>query len=102
MDCSELINFFGRTGYNARRLAEAAATVREMIDSDSTICLTLAGAMTPRGLGKTIATMIEHGFRAWIVRQGQMFIMTSICLIYGPPGHYDVDDDLLYEINVRI
>ncbi|MFZ0346287.1 MAG: deoxyhypusine synthase, partial [Nitrososphaeraceae archaeon] len=44
MDCSELIDFFGRTGYNARRLAEAAATVREMIDSDSTICLTLAGA----------------------------------------------------------
>jgi deoxyhypusine synthase len=70
MDCTELIDFFGRTGYNARRLAEAAATVKEMIDSESTVCLTLAGAMTPIGLGKTVATMIENGFIDWIVSTG--------------------------------
>ena len=58
MTCSELIDFFGQTGYNARRLAEAAEIIKEMIESDATICLTLAGAMTPIGLGKTIRIMI--------------------------------------------
>jgi deoxyhypusine synthase len=70
MNCSELIDFFSQTGYNARRLAEAADTLEEMINSGATICLTLAGAMTPIGLGKAIATMIENGFIDWIVSTG--------------------------------
>jgi deoxyhypusine synthase len=99
MDCTELIDFFGRTGYNARRLAEAAATVKEMIDSDSTVCLTLAGAMTPIGLGKTVATMIENGFIDWIVSTGAN-VYHDLHFAYDLPvrqGHHDVDDDLLYE-----
>jgi deoxyhypusine synthase len=99
MDCTELIDFFGRTGYNARRLAEAAATVKEMIDSDSTVCLTLAGAMTPIGLGKTVATMIENGFIDWIVSTGAN-VYHDLHFAYDLPvrqGYHDVDDDLLYE-----
>jgi deoxyhypusine synthase len=99
MDCTELIDFFGRTGYNARRLAEAAATVKKMIDSDSTVCLTLAGAMTPIGLGKTVATMIENGFIDWIVSTGAN-VYHDLHFAYDLPvrqGYYDVDDDLLYE-----
>jgi deoxyhypusine synthase len=99
MDCTELIDFFGRTGYNARRLAEAATTVKEMIDSNSTVCLTLAGAMTPIGLGKTVATMIENGFIDWIVSTGAN-VYHDLHFAYDLPvrqGHYDVDDDLLYE-----
>ena len=70
-----------------------------MIDSDSTICLTLAGAMTPIGLGKTIATMIENGFIDWIVSTGAN-VYHDLHFAYDLPvrqGHYDVDDDLLYE-----
>jgi deoxyhypusine synthase len=99
MNCSELIDFFSQTGYNARRLAEAAETIREMIDSDATICLTLAGAMTPIGLGKAIATMIEHGFIDWIVSTGAN-VYHDLHFAYDLPvrhGYYNVDDDILYK-----
>jgi deoxyhypusine synthase len=99
MSCSELIDFFSQTGYNARRLAEAAETIREMIDSDATICLTLAGAMTPIGLGKAIATMIEHGFIDWIVSTGAN-VYHDLHFAYDLPvrqGYYNVDDDILYK-----
>jgi deoxyhypusine synthase len=99
MKCSELIDFFSQTGYNARRLAEAAETIREMIDSDATICLTLAGAMTPIGLGKVIATMIKRGFIDWIVSTGAN-VYHDLHFAYDLPvrqGYYNVDDDILYK-----
>ena len=97
MDCSELINFL--VELVTMLAAEPKAIVKEMIDSDSTICLTLAGAMTPIGLGKTIATMIENGFIDWIVSTGAN-VYHDLHFAYDLPvrqGHYDVDDDLLYE-----
>jgi deoxyhypusine synthase len=99
MNCSELIDFFGQTGYNARRLAEAADTLEEMINSGATVCLTLAGAMTPIGLGKAIATMIENGFIDWIVSTGAN-VYHDLHFAYDLPvrqGYHDVDDDVLYE-----
>ena len=99
MDCSELIDFFGQTGYNARRLAEAAETLAEMINSGATVCLTLAGAMTPIGLGKAIARMIESGFIDWIVSTGAN-VYHDLHFAYDLPvrqGYHDVDDDILYE-----
>ena len=41
MTVSQLIDFFGATGYNARRLAEAARMMAEMLRTKSTVCLTL-------------------------------------------------------------
>src|ERR687891_1900883 len=99
MNCSELVNFFGQTGYNARRLAEAAEILEKMINSGATVCLTLAGAMTPIGLGKTIATMIESGFIDWIVSTGAN-VYHDLHFAYDLPvrqGYHDVDDDILYE-----
>jgi deoxyhypusine synthase len=98
MTVSQLIDFFGSTSYNARRLAEAAEIMKNMIDMGSTICLTLAGAMTPIGMGKTIATMIEHGFIDWIVTTGAN-VYHDLHFAYGLPvrqGHFNVDDDILY------
>lgn len=98
MTVSQLIGFYGSTGYNARRLAEAAYTLKEMIDTNSTVCLTLAGAMTPIGLGKTISAMIEAGFVDWIVSTGAN-IYHDFHFAYDLPvrqGHFDVDDDTLY------
>jgi deoxyhypusine synthase len=98
MTVSQLIGFYGSTGYNARRLAEAAYTLKEMIDTNSTVCLTLAGAMTPIGLGKTISAMIEAGFVDWIVSTGAN-IYHDLHFAYDLPvrqGHFDVDDDTLY------
>ena len=98
MTIPNLIKFYGATGYNARRLAEAAETMRDMINAGSTVCLTLAGAMTPIGMGKAISQMIEAGFIDWIVATGAN-VYHDLHFAYGLPvkqGHFDVDDDILY------
>jgi deoxyhypusine synthase len=98
MTVQQLINFYGSTGYNARRLAEAAEMLKEMIDTDSTVCLTLAGAMTPIGIGRTISAMIDAGFIDWIVSTGAN-VYHDLHFAYDLPvrqGHFDVDDDILY------
>jgi deoxyhypusine synthase len=98
MTVSQLIDLFGKTGYNARRLAEAAEIMIKMVESNATICLTIAGAMTPIGLGKIISTMMENGFIDWIVTTGAN-AYHDLHFAYDLPvrqGHFDVDDDILY------
>ena len=98
MTVSQLINFFAATAYNARRLAEAAEIMKHMIETNSTVCLTLAGAMTPIGMGKAIAAMIENGFIDWIVTTGAN-VYHDLHFAYDLPvrqGHFNVDDDILY------
>lgn len=98
MTISQLVDFFGSTGYNARRLFEAANIMKEMIDTGSTICLTLAGAMTPIGMGNTIKTLIENGYIDWIVTTGAN-VYHDLHFAYDLPvrqGHFQVDDDILF------
>ncbi len=98
MTISDLISFFGSTGFNARRLSEAAAMFKKMIETDATTCLTISGAMTPIGLGKSISTLIERGFIDWIITTGAN-AYHDLHFAYGLPvrqGHFDVDDDILY------
>jgi deoxyhypusine synthase len=98
MTIPRLIEFYNSTGYNARRLAEAAEMLQEMIDTNSTVCVTLAGAMTPIGLGVTISEMIEAGFIDWIVSTGAN-VYHDLHFAYNLPvrqGHFDVNDDILY------
>src|SRR5215475_13162852 len=98
MTVTDLIEYFGSTGYNARRLAEAASMFKQMIDNNTTICLTLAGAMTPVGLGMVIKKMIEKGFIDWIVSTGAN-IYHDLHFAYGLPvrqGYFNVDDDILF------
>jgi deoxyhypusine synthase len=98
MTIPRLIEFYNSTGYNARRLAEAAEMLQDMINTNSTVCLTLAGAMTPIGLGVTISEMIEAGFIDWIVSTGAN-VYHDLHFAYNLPvrqGHFDVNDDILY------
>jgi deoxyhypusine synthase len=98
MSICDLISFYGSTGFNARRLSEAAKMFKKMIDTDATICLTISGAMTPIGLGKSISTMIEKGFVDWIITTGAN-AYHDLHFAYDLPvrqGHFDVDDDILY------
>ena len=98
MSISNLIDFYKSSGFNARRLAEAAHMFKKMIDSEATICLTISGAMTPIGLGKTFSTMIENGFIDWIITTGAN-AYHDLHFAYDLPvrqGHFDVDDDILY------
>ena len=59
--------------YNAARLNEAARLyAQEMLDpeKDVTIGLTMAGALTPAGLGGCVITLMEHGFVDFIISTG--------------------------------
>lgn len=71
MDVIELIeNSF--TAYNSARLKEACHVFAEkMLTEDSIIGISLAGALTPAGFGKScIVPLIEHGFIDWISSTG--------------------------------
>jgi len=59
--------------YNAARLHEAARLyVEKMLDpeQDVTIGMTIAGALTPAGLGGCILTLLENGFVDFIISTG--------------------------------
>lgn len=59
--------------YNSARLNEAARLYsQEMLDpeKDVTIGLTMAGALTPAGLGGCIITLMENGFVDFIISTG--------------------------------
>jgi deoxyhypusine synthase len=59
--------------YNAGRVNEAARLyANRMLDpeQDVTICLTIAGAMTPAGVGGSIITLMERGAIDFIVSTG--------------------------------
>ena len=59
--------------YNAGRLNEAARLYAGRMldpDQDVTICLTIAGAMTPAGIGGGIITLMERGAIDFIVSTG--------------------------------
>ena len=58
--------------YNGRRLREACRLfARKMLQPDVTVGVTLAGALTPAGLGlAALKPLIEAGFVDWIVSTG--------------------------------
>ncbi len=72
MTVSELIDQQFQA-YNAARLNEAARLfAQEMLnpEKDVTIGLTMAGALTPAGLGGCVLTLMEYGFVDFIVSTG--------------------------------
>jgi len=102
MSVADIIAFYGSTGFNARRLAEAAQLFKKMIDSDTTTCLTISGAMAPIGLGGCISSLIENGFVDWIITTGAN-VYHDLHFAYNLPvrqGFFDVDDDILYSKNI--
>src|SRR6185312_2949529 len=59
--------------YNAGRINEAARLyAQRMLDpeQDVTVCLTIAGAMTPAGVGGSIITLMERGAIDFMVSTG--------------------------------
>ena len=67
----DLITYFSNSGaYNGGRLAEACLVYEKMIKEDATICLTLAGALTPTGLGGYVNLLIKKGLVDLIISTG--------------------------------
>ncbi|HEY5609918.1 MAG TPA: deoxyhypusine synthase [Thermoanaerobaculia bacterium] len=60
------------TSYNAGRLREACRLyAQKMLADDCTVGMTLTGALTPTGLGKScLIPLIENGFVDWIISTG--------------------------------
>ena len=58
--------------YNGARLREGCELlVKKMLEPDVTVGLTLAGALTPAGLGRScVVPLITAGFVDWIVATG--------------------------------
>jgi deoxyhypusine synthase len=99
MTVDDLVGVFASTGYNARQLGEAAKLYAKMIEDDAVICLTVAGAMTPVGMGGIIKTLIEKGFVDWIITTGANAYHEDHFARGFPvkQGHFEVDDMILYE-----
>ncbi len=99
MTIEELVEIYSRTGFNGRQLGEAAKLYAKMIKENATICLTIAGALTPVGFGGIFKTLIERGFVDWIVTTGAN-VYHEDHFAWGFPlkqGHFEVDDMILYD-----
>jgi len=61
---------FAASGFNGRRLAEACQLYSRMLQENTTVALTLAGAMTPIGMSGPIISLIKNGFVDFIISTG--------------------------------
>jgi deoxyhypusine synthase len=91
--------------YNAARLNEAARLyVEEMLvpENDATIGLTMAGALTPAGLGGCIITLMEYGFIDFIISTGANLYhdMHHALAMSLHRGDFRLDDTKLQEEGV--
>jgi deoxyhypusine synthase len=91
--------------YNAGRLSEAARLyASRMLDSeqDVTICLTIAGAMTPAGVGGAIISLMERGAIDFMVSTGaNLYHDIHHALNFAlHRGSFKLDDPELHEAGV--
>ncbi|HEX6798113.1 MAG TPA: deoxyhypusine synthase [Ktedonobacterales bacterium] len=91
--------------YNAGRLNEASRLYAErMLDpaQDVTICLTIAGAMTPAGVGGSIISLMERGAIDFMVSTGaNLYHDMHYALNYAlHRGTYNLDDPALHEAGI--
>jgi deoxyhypusine synthase len=102
MSVQALMEVFGGMGFNARRLYEASQVFSRMIRDDATICLTLAGAMTPVGMSGALITLMEKGWVDWIISTGAN-LYHDLHRPFDFPmkqGHFQVDDEELKEAGI--
>ncbi|HEX9068340.1 MAG TPA: deoxyhypusine synthase [Ktedonobacterales bacterium] len=91
--------------YNAGRLNEAARLYANvMLDpkEDVTVCLTIAGAMTPAGVGGAILTLMERGAIDFIVSTGaNLYHDMHYALNFAlHRGTFKLDDPELHEAGI--
>jgi deoxyhypusine synthase len=97
MTVKDLVEVYAGMGFNARRLAEACTVFENMLRADATVCLTLAGAMTPIGMSGALITLMENGWVDWIIATGAN-LYHDLHRAFDFPmqqGHFQVDDEEL-------
>ncbi|MGA6927629.1 MAG: deoxyhypusine synthase family protein [Desulfosarcina sp.] len=111
MTIPDLVEFMGRTCFEARNVRRAAALFRRMIDQDDTIWLGIAGAGIAGGMGGMVVSLIESGFINVICSTGAQ-VYHDLHFAFGLPVksiHPGWDDDQLrrhgdtriYDIGIR-
>jgi deoxyhypusine synthase len=91
--------------YNAARLNEAARLYAEEMlnpEKDVTIGMTMAGALTPAGLGGCVLTLMEYGFVDFIISTGANLYhdMHHALAMSLHRGDFRLDDTKLQEKGV--
>ncbi len=95
-------NVYARSGFNGRRLAEACKLYSRMLQENTTVCLTLAGAMTPIGMSGVIISLIEAGFVDFIISTGAN-LYHDLHRPYDCPmvqGDANIDDNALADVGI--
>ncbi len=102
MPVRDLMEVYGEMGFNARRLYEAGRLYATMLRKGASICLTLAGAMTPVGMSGALITLMEKGWVDWIISTGAN-LYHDLHRAFDFPmkqGHFQVDDEELKEAGI--
>lgn len=91
--------------FNGARLSEAARLYASRVldpEEDVTVGLTLAGALTPAGLGGTLISLMEAGFIDWIISTGaNLYHDMHYALDFSlHKGDFRLDDVVLHEHGV--
>ncbi len=90
--------------YNAGRLQKACRLFTEkMLEADVTVGLSLSGAMTPAGVGRSsLVPLIQSGFVDWIASTGANLYHDAHAGLglYMHRGSHEVDDTLLRQEGV--
>lgn len=93
---------YARSGFNARRLAEAAQLYARMLQGHMTVGMTIAGAMTPIGMSGVVNSLIEAGFVDFIISTGAN-LYHDLHRPYGAPmvqGSHEIDDNSLADAGI--
>jgi len=102
MSVKDLIDVYAGMGFNARRLAESCEVFANMLKADATVCLTLAGAMTPIGMSGALITLMENGWVDWVISTGAN-LYHDLHRAFDFPmsqGHFQVDDNELKDAGI--
>jgi deoxyhypusine synthase len=90
--------------YNAGRLQKACRLFTEkMLETDVTVGMSLSGAMTPAGVGRSaIVPLIQSGFVDWITSTGANLYHDAHAGLglYMHRGSHEMDDSLLRQEGV--
>ncbi|MFH1575623.1 MAG: deoxyhypusine synthase [Candidatus Nealsonbacteria bacterium] len=91
--------------YNSARLSEACRLLSEKMlapRNDTTIGVTIAGALTPAGMSGLFVSMMEKGFIDFIVATGANLYHDTHFALNFPlyKGDWQVDDTVLYKHGV--
>ncbi len=93
---------YAQSGFNGRRLGEACELFSRMLRGDTTVGITLSGAMTPIGMQGVLNSLIEAGFVDWIIATGAN-LYHDMHRAFDLPvrqGNWSVDDNDLADAGV--